>query len=471
MKKLLFCLLAFLLSASAQSQNVGINTQTPVTTLDVRGGFRVGGINNFLLYDSASGKFTWRNSYLFLPTPQYIIQHSASAEGLYYSNSRLQYLNSTGNPVFFSDWSTGNGYFSGNLGIGLSSPSAKLHVGSGKVRMEGPSSPGGTALSIGGAGDVQVDANGIVAGRFVIKENGNVGIGNPSPGFPLNFANSLGDKISLWGSTGSHYGLGIQSSLLQIHTDGAGADIAFGYGSSSSFTEQMRIKGNGVLQFPPTLAKKITLYPGGTGDAGFAVFGNELRIASDYNGADITFGFDNRSTGFTEKFRLSANGAFSVNGNAGQSGQVLTSNGNSSPQWTSSTNALFNNTNSVVNQDALSLTTSNGFVVLPGMLFSLSLTGNTKVFFSYVIPAFAIGCSFCGQSSVFIDLRIDGGTNNRSEWDIANGAHETLSFSKVVTLGAGNHVIQIAAEAIGPTVQFGGCCIYDKILNVQVIPQ
>lgn len=77
--------------------------------------------------------------------------------------------------------------------------------------------------------------------------SGNVGIGTTSPGFPLNFANILGDKISLYGNVagGSSYGFGIQSSLLQIHSDSTNSDIAFGSGSSASLTEVMRIKGNG----------------------------------------------------------------------------------------------------------------------------------------------------------------------------------------------------------------------------------
>jgi len=135
----------------------------------------------------------------------------------------------------------------GNMGIGVLTPSQRLHVGSGGVRLEGPatSGTGSVALSLGGFGDLQVDANGTVGGRFVVKENGKVGIGNATPGFPLSFASSVGDKISLYGSAGVHYGFGIQSYLMQIHTDGSLADIAFGYGSSSSFTETMRIKGNG----------------------------------------------------------------------------------------------------------------------------------------------------------------------------------------------------------------------------------
>ncbi|HMS56284.1 MAG TPA: hypothetical protein PKA27_12870 [Fimbriimonadaceae bacterium] len=74
---------------------------------------------------------------------------------------------------------------------------------------------------------------------------GKVGIGSSGGAFPLTFASTLGDKISLYGATGNHYGFGIQGSLLQIHSDSIAADIAFGYGTSTSFTERMRIKGNG----------------------------------------------------------------------------------------------------------------------------------------------------------------------------------------------------------------------------------
>ena len=53
----------------------------------------------------------------------------------------------------------------------------------GQVRIEGPTISGteGLALSIGGYGDVQVDASGLAGGRFAVRENGNVGIGNPYP--------------------------------------------------------------------------------------------------------------------------------------------------------------------------------------------------------------------------------------------------------------------------------------------------
>src|SRR5215471_15754137 len=165
------------------AQNVGIGTISPSVKLDVKGNLRTGGATKFLIYDSLSGKFTWSNSYLYLPGAQYIIQHSASAEGLYYGNSQLEYRYQDGTPRFYTNWNTGNGYFYGNLGVG-----------------------------------------------------------NPNPQYPISLQAVLGDKISLWGDgPGASYGFGVQAYTLQIHTDANFSDIAFGYGSSATFGETMRI--------------------------------------------------------------------------------------------------------------------------------------------------------------------------------------------------------------------------------------
>ena len=98
--------------------------------------------------------------------------------------------------------------------------------------------------------------------RMMISKDGNVGIGTTSPGFPLTFANTLGDKVSLYGQSGNSYGLGIQSATLQIHTDSSGSDIAFGYGSSAAMTETMRIKGGGNIGIgvAPTSSVEAYIY-------------------------------------------------------------------------------------------------------------------------------------------------------------------------------------------------------------------
>jgi hypothetical protein len=76
--------------------------------------------------------------------------------------------------------------------------------------------------------------------------NGNIGVGTSAPGYPLNFSNTIGDKISLFGSSGNHYGFGIQGGLLQMYTDAAAANISFGFGSSANYTERVRINNTGT---------------------------------------------------------------------------------------------------------------------------------------------------------------------------------------------------------------------------------
>ncbi len=78
-----------------------------------------------------------------------------------------------------------------------------------------------------------------------IKGDGNVGIGNSNPEFPLSFPTTYGEKISIWGNpTIGRVGFAVQPSNFQMLTDG-GTDITFGYGLSNAASENMRIKFNG----------------------------------------------------------------------------------------------------------------------------------------------------------------------------------------------------------------------------------
>jgi hypothetical protein len=140
-------------------------------------------------------------------------------------------------------------------------------------------------------------------GSSVYRSSGNVGIGEANPGFPLNFASSMGDKIALYGNTGATFGIGIQASLLQIHSDTSTSDIAFGYGSSSSstsFTERMRVKGNGNVGIGASApSEKLSIQDGklwfttasGNGDNG----GIGGTMASNDFWRIYGFGSDNNS--------------------------------------------------------------------------------------------------------------------------------------------------------------------------------
>ena len=115
------------------AQNIGINTLAPQATLDVRGSQRFGGSNSYIKFDSATGRIEWVGAALYAPVNQQIIRHSASGEGLYAGGNRLEYRGLQG-PVFFTDWQTGNGFFSNRLGIGTINPVTNLHVSAGNYR-------------------------------------------------------------------------------------------------------------------------------------------------------------------------------------------------------------------------------------------------------------------------------------------------------------------------------------------------
>ncbi len=97
-----------------------------------------------------------------------------------------------------------------------------------------------TGTALGTAGKSQFNgAVELASGSFL-----SIGAG-PSPLFPIDFDESLGAKISLWGnSADSNFGIGIQPGRFQIYTGGDTSAISFGFGGSAAFTERFRMIHN-----------------------------------------------------------------------------------------------------------------------------------------------------------------------------------------------------------------------------------
>jgi hypothetical protein len=158
-----------------------------------------------------------------------------------------------------TQWQVGNNQTiyrsNGDVGIGTSAPAAKL----------------------------QVNGNTII--------DGNLAIGTTEAAAPVQLAAALGEKIILYGSAYTpHYGMGVQSGLLQLFTDVSVSDIALGYGSSGSFTESMRIKGNGLVGIgTATPAKQTEIIGAASATPVTLVIGNRggfgpaaMEFVSDY---------------------------------------------------------------------------------------------------------------------------------------------------------------------------------------------
>lgn len=304
--KAIFLTAALILGTAAFPQ-VGINTSTPTATLDIRStdqaapsntdGLLIPKIDTFpavnptaaqqgmMVYltttsgTDAPGFYYWDN------TTSDWIGIGASTKGWDLSgnlgtNPATHFIGTTdAEPVVLK---TDNAErmridASGKIGIGTASPQNKFHVYNGASAMT-PNpfsvatfedtvsayvsvlSAGETGVLFGANGNstngaIVYNNPGLADGmlfrtngninRMVIGPTGNIGFGNFVPSYPLQFPNAHGDKVALWGGAGVHYGLGIQAGLLQIYTDGAGSDVAFGYGTSAAMTETMRVKGNG----------------------------------------------------------------------------------------------------------------------------------------------------------------------------------------------------------------------------------
>lgn len=158
----------------------------------------------------------------------------------------------------------------GNVGIDQVNPTQKLDV-NGTVKMTGfqlgssttagyvltanasgvgtwqQAAPGGGIGGSGTANCIPRFTGPTAIGNSVMAElNGNIGIGNSAPGYPLHFAGTTGEKICFYGSAGGdNTGIGMTSAELRIHTQNSGGDIVLGYGSTAALTEIMRIKGTG----------------------------------------------------------------------------------------------------------------------------------------------------------------------------------------------------------------------------------
>jgi hypothetical protein len=206
---------------------------------------------------------------------------------------------------------------------------------------------------------------------------------------------------------------------------------------------------NAPLGFPPFLGKKITLYPGLTGDVGFGVAGNRLQIYADNPNADVALGWDAAGT-FNERFAVKPTGALAVSGNVGAAGQMLVSNGAGvAAQWATppvAPQALGNNPL----EQSPQLT---GFVDHD---FTSTLTVNTgpaRLLISAVFEITTPICELCSLSRNQVYLNIDGHVQGiLPTTDVAANDYQTYTVSNFAfDVAAGAHTVGFGVSHYGNT--------------------
>jgi hypothetical protein len=293
MKRLLTALIFTSCIHFGNAQNVGIGTTSPIARLHVTDSVVLFSAAGTIEYPTLSTLIGGEGRRM-LWYPQkaafrvgYVdgVQWDRDSIGYYsfatgYNSKAKDYSSAFGSNTLASDYSVAFGYTSSATGTAsfaggyLSKATGGFSIASGyDARASGP-----VSFSLG-YGTIAKAITSVSIGSF------NDDTDNPDP-----FLFGAQDRIFQLGNGDGSY----RSNALTILRNGN-----IGIGTLTPATP---------LAFPPYIGKKISLYPGGTGDAGFGVFGNELRMHSDYAGADITFGYDDYTLGFTERMRIRGNG-------------------------------------------------------------------------------------------------------------------------------------------------------------------
>jgi Chaperone of endosialidase len=142
---------------------------------------------------------------------------------------------SAGNPIRSKDWNDAvtelqrldgakanraGDTFTGPLAIAPpdhgANPQMLLHLDPGTLRIEGATQQGaGGGFSMGGNGRFVIDAPGVVAGRFVVTDQGvgsAVGINQPNPRLTLDVGGAIGaTSLAVAGTPGDRWGIAVNS--------------------------------------------------------------------------------------------------------------------------------------------------------------------------------------------------------------------------------------------------------------------
>lgn len=391
----------------------------------------------------------------FLHVPVAMLAQDRVGIGTNTPTGPLSFANQLGNKVVL--WGSGTGP---HYGIGVQSQKLQLYAD-----LSSSSISFGYGRSDAFTERVRIVNSGL-EGMFV---SGRLNLQN---GDPANTGG--GGGVWLWKPNNSAL-LGFMGTQNDRNIGFYGGPNAWGF-TYDAITSRVGIGNNtpnAPLAFGAVGGKKITLYPGATGDVGFGVANNRLQIYSDNPNADVAIGYDAAGV-FNERFSVKPNGALALVTNTGVAGEVLTSGGANAPAFWASPNKIFVGTKSYYSP------LTAGGSPLTNSTINLNLARPSTILIYYETytggpQCFAGNCAYKWSFYTRIDGQLipGGGYDWEGQYFVdgviyASGVQRGSSDSfgpAVFNLAAGAHTITFDADP-----RFGQPNISFKPLY-QIIPQ
>jgi hypothetical protein len=395
----------------------------------------------------------------------------------------------------------------GNVGIGTSSPLAKLDIfsggasdGSGDLKAIALQYAGGgyrhwirtrhnAFLSGGNAIDFFVNNSGTAAGSSapgigslltMTLDSGKVGIGIGSPTQKLDVSGTGVIRANVNSDSNAGFSLALNgASKWSLATVSPGQFQIFNQAlSSNAFWIDNANNNIGISVTNPgyilDVGQRMRIRSGGNSStsAGLWLNNNSNSEAAFIGMEDDTHvGFFGTGAGW--KFGMNTtNGALRVNGSEGQAGEVIMSNGSgNTAQWKSPTNVLYQRTLMVTGTGSVQPPEATS-VPVPGLSQTINVSGNAKLLIQFSVMGSRGTCIGCVSAQTSIEVYVDG-VRVQSVWEyIPPDSLQHIDGSWIANVGPGSHTVQINATTAlgGATFGCGGCS--DKsTLIIQVIPE
>ncbi len=271
--------------------NVGIGTLSPTANLQVVGKTILGSKKNSAIF-SAQGNLSFKGTAVYqVDSNQYVFQNSVNPNyGLYFGQSVLRYefRDINGAATFFVGADNGNGYFAGNLGVGILNPASKLDV-NGDINISS-----GSALKINGKNVFKTNGNGNV---FIGEDIGlavTTGNDNTITGYRAFYSNTTG----VWNTANGYM-------TLYNNTTG-NANIANGYLALYSNTTGESNIANGIdalysnttgSQNEATGYQSLYYNKTGSANAAYGLFALNSNTVGNFNTATGNYALTSNKTG------------------------------------------------------------------------------------------------------------------------------------------------------------------------------